>query len=93
MEDIGLLPKPTNDPPVRRPTVTEANALHHISTGKYEAKQHHPDARLGYQLGKVGPRCTPYDYLFQLLYSSCTDVSCVSWENIKHIESQQVHSK
>ncbi|KAE8289204.1 hypothetical protein D5F01_LYC13084 [Larimichthys crocea] len=31
MEDIGLLPKPTNDPPVHRPTVTETFGLHHIS--------------------------------------------------------------
>ncbi|XP_044063699.1 uncharacterized protein LOC122881504 isoform X2 [Siniperca chuatsi] len=30
MEDIGLLPKPTNDPPVHRPTVTETFGLHHI---------------------------------------------------------------
>ncbi|XP_056237866.1 uncharacterized protein LOC130172917 isoform X1 [Seriola aureovittata] len=30
MEDIGLLPKPTNDPPVHRPTVTETLGLHHI---------------------------------------------------------------
>ncbi|TKS82538.1 hypothetical protein D9C73_016647 [Collichthys lucidus] len=28
MEDIGLLPKPTNDPPVHRPTVTETFGLH-----------------------------------------------------------------
>ncbi|XP_051263630.1 uncharacterized protein LOC127367642 isoform X1 [Dicentrarchus labrax] len=30
MEDIGLHPKPTNDPPVHRPTVTETFGLHHI---------------------------------------------------------------
>ncbi|XP_040900819.1 uncharacterized protein LOC121186208 isoform X1 [Toxotes jaculatrix] len=30
MEDIGLLPKPTNDLPVHRPTVTETFGLHHI---------------------------------------------------------------
>ncbi|XP_023262942.1 uncharacterized protein LOC111655690 isoform X1 [Seriola lalandi dorsalis] len=30
MEDIGLLPKPTNDPPVHRPTVAETLGLHHI---------------------------------------------------------------
>ncbi|XP_033497543.1 uncharacterized protein LOC117266442 [Epinephelus lanceolatus] len=30
MEDIGLHPKPTNDPPVHRPTVSETFGLHHI---------------------------------------------------------------
>ncbi|XP_074508789.1 uncharacterized protein LOC141778426 isoform X1 [Sebastes fasciatus] len=30
MEDIGLHPKPTNDPPVHRPTATETFGLHHI---------------------------------------------------------------
>ncbi|XP_059195562.1 uncharacterized protein LOC131976512 [Centropristis striata] len=30
MEDIGLHPKATNDPPVHRPTVTETFGLHHI---------------------------------------------------------------
>ncbi|KAG7216492.1 hypothetical protein INR49_001978 [Caranx melampygus] len=30
MEDIGLHSKPTNDPPVHRPTVTETLGLHHI---------------------------------------------------------------
>ncbi|XP_023140226.2 uncharacterized protein LOC111577930 [Amphiprion ocellaris] len=30
MEDIGLSPKPTNDPPVHRPTVSETFGLHHI---------------------------------------------------------------
>nr|XP_020465340.1 uncharacterized protein LOC109965575 isoform X2 [Monopterus albus] len=30
MEDIGLLPKPNNDLPVHRPTVTETFGLHHI---------------------------------------------------------------
>ncbi|KAF3692311.1 hypothetical protein EXN66_Car007987 [Channa argus] len=30
MEDIGLLPKPTSDPPVHRPTVTETFGYHHI---------------------------------------------------------------
>ncbi|XP_068558270.1 uncharacterized protein [Cebidichthys violaceus] len=30
MEDIGLHPKPTNDPPVHRPAVTETFGRHHI---------------------------------------------------------------
>lgn len=30
MEDIGLLPKPTNDPPLHRPTVSETFGLHHM---------------------------------------------------------------
>nr|XP_008279400.1 PREDICTED: uncharacterized protein LOC103356868 [Stegastes partitus] len=30
MEDIGLLPKPTNDPPGLRPTVTETLGLHQV---------------------------------------------------------------
>ena len=34
MEDIGLHPKPTNDPPVHRPTVTETFGLHHIPPGE-----------------------------------------------------------
>lgn len=34
MEDIGLHPKPSNDPPVHRPTVTETFGLHHIPPGE-----------------------------------------------------------
>ncbi|XP_031723387.1 uncharacterized protein LOC116394443 [Anarrhichthys ocellatus] len=30
MEDVGLHPKPTNDPPVHRPTVTETFGRHHM---------------------------------------------------------------
>ncbi|KAI3361346.1 hypothetical protein L3Q82_013525 [Scortum barcoo] len=37
MEDIGLLPKPTNDPPAHRPTVTEALGMHHIPAGHLHA--------------------------------------------------------
>lgn len=36
MEDIGLHPKPTNDPPVHRPTGTETSGLQHTPPGVYE---------------------------------------------------------
>lgn len=35
MEDIGLLPKPTPETPVHRPTVPETFGQHHIPPGGY----------------------------------------------------------
>ncbi|XP_071383293.1 uncharacterized protein [Centroberyx affinis] len=51
MEDIGLLPKPTNDPPVHRPTVTEALGLHHVQPEHV----HITDANRKFDLEKDGP--------------------------------------
>ncbi|XP_071325685.1 uncharacterized protein [Trachinotus anak] len=51
MEDIGLHPKPTNDPPVHRPTVTETLGLHHVPPGHL----HVSDASRKSDMDKDGP--------------------------------------
>ncbi|XP_029928354.1 uncharacterized protein LOC115373878 [Myripristis murdjan] len=51
MEDIGVLPKPTNDPPVHRPTVTETFGLHHVPPDH----AHLTDANRKFDLEKDGP--------------------------------------
>lgn len=101
MEDIGLLPKPTNDPPVHRHTVTaETIALHHISTGEYRLKQCRPvfaKDKVGLPAGlsaklptdPESPRFTPQlPTISYSSYSNCSNVIWVSWKIIKLLYKQ-----